>query len=298
MRSLNGVLLVSGLLAAGCNSSPNRELDNAPVGSDVQVTKQDGALVEGRLTAKDAGTVRVEKGATKRTVPRSEIVDVRVKDEKAVAEEPVLPPRATFREVTIPESTKISVKLNTPVSSETSKVEDAVEAELIEPVIIDGQEVLPTGSLVKGVVTSAEPTGKVKGRASLAVRFRSIESDGVKYPIDAQFSRLAKSEKGDDVKRVGIPAIGGAVIGGIIGGGKGAAIGAAAGGGAGTAAVLMTAGDPVTLAEGATLSLTIGLPVDVRGITPRASRPEPRALCTSYFPPSVSLLRVRRAPLP
>ena len=264
MRSLSGVLVVSGLLAAGCGSSPDRELDNTPVGSDVQVTRQDGALVEGKLAAKDEGTVRVEKGATKRTVPRSEIVDVRVKDEKAVAEEPVIPARATFRELTIPESTKIAIKLNSPVSSETSRVEDAVEAELIEPVIVDGQEVLPTGSLVRGEVTSAVPTGKVKGRASLALRFRSIESDGVKYPIDAQFARLAESEKSDDVKRVAIPAAGGAIIGAIIGGKKGAAIGAAAGGGAGTAAVLMTAGDPVTLGEGATLSLTIGQPVDVR----------------------------------
>ena len=264
MRSLSGVLVVSGLLAAGCGSSPDRQLDNTPVGSDVQVTRQDGALVEGKLAAKDAGTVRVEKGATTRTVPRSEIVDVRVKDDKSPVEETVVPARATFREVTIPESTKIALKLNTPVSSETSRVEDAVEAELIEPVIIDGQEVLPTGSLVKGVVTSAEPTGKVKGRASLALRFHSIESDGVKYPIDARFSRLAPSEKSDDVKRVAIPAAGGAVIGAIIGGKKGAAIGAAAGGGAGTAAVLMTAGDPVTLGEGTHLSLTIGQPVDVR----------------------------------
>lgn len=265
MRILNTVLIAGGLLAAGCNSSPDRQIDNAPVGSDVQVTRQDGALVEGKLAAKDAGTVRVENGATKRTVPRSEIVDVRVKDANAPEPAvPVIPPRATFKEVTIPETAKISIKLTSPVSSETSRVEDAVEAELAEPVIIDGDEVLPTGSLVKGVVTSAVPTGKVKGRASLALRFQSIEADGVKYPIDAQFSRLAKSEKGDDVKRVGIPAIGGAVIGGIIGGGKGAAIGAAAGGGAGTAAVLMTAGDPVTLAEGATLSLTIGQPVDVR----------------------------------
>src|SRR6185369_12833454 len=92
MRSLSGVLLVSGLLAAGCTSSPNSEIDKAPVGSDVQVTRQDGALVEGKLAAKDANTVRVEKGATQRTVPRSEIVDVRVKDEKSDGRTPEAAP--------------------------------------------------------------------------------------------------------------------------------------------------------------------------------------------------------------
>jgi hypothetical protein len=143
-------------------------------------------------------------------------------------------------------------------------VEDPIDAELAEPVVIEGDTVLPAGSAIKGVVTSAVPTGKVKGRASLELHFRSISADGVTYPIDARFARLAPSEKSDDVKKIAIPAVGGAIIGAIIGGKKGAAIGATAGGGAGTAAVLMDAGDPVVLGDGAVLSLTIGQPVDVR----------------------------------
>ena len=89
--------------------------------------------------------------------------------------------------------------------------------------------------------------GKVKGRASLGLHFSAVAvaNRDETTPIDADVSFVSESSKSDDVKKIAIPAAGGAAVGAIIGGKKGAAIGGAIGGGAGTAVVLSTSGDEV-----------------------------------------------------
>jgi hypothetical protein len=173
-------------------------------------------------------------------------------------------PEPGYREVTIPAGTRIGVRLNSPVSSKGSRVEDPVDATIIAPVRISRAEVVPAGSHVKGLVAAAEPSGRVKGRARLALRFRTLTIGGDAYPIAAQVSRVAPATKTADAEKIGIPAVGGAVVGAIVGGGKGAAIGAAAGGGAGTAVVLATPGKEVSLPRGSVIALTLQKPVTIR----------------------------------
>jgi hypothetical protein len=139
-----------------------------------------------------------------------------------------------------------------------------IRGEVLNAIMIDGVPAIPSGSVVSGVVTSVRPSGRVKGRATLELRFDQLTAHGETHDLDARFARTAPSAKESDVKKIGIPAVGGAVVGGIIGGSKGAAIGAAAGGGAGTAIVLTSAGPDVTLAEGTVLSLTAGRLIVVR----------------------------------
>jgi ribosome maturation factor RimP len=259
-KRLHGIALA--LMLAGAACSRGTDLEKVPVGSEVQLTRQDGGVVEGKLAARDAQVVKVSVGRTTRAVPRKDIADVRVVDpnDKPAA----LPPIAKFREYTIPAGTRVSVRLNEAVNSGTSKAGQAVSATLADPVTIDGVQVLPAGSPVRGEVTAADASGKVKGRASLAMDFRSVSAHGESHPLGAHFSMVAPATKKSDAKKIGIPAAGGAIVGAIIGGGKGAAIGAAAGGGAGTAAVLMTPGKEVGLASGAEVAVTTGAPFDVK----------------------------------
>ena len=169
-----------------------------------------------------------------------------------------------YHEYTIPAGTRIAVRLANTVSSESSRVEDPVSATLTSPVMIDGARVLPAGSVLRGDVVSVQRSGRVKGRASLGLRFDTLTARGHSYPVVARVSRVAPATKADDAKKIGIPAAAGAAIGAIVGGGKGAAIGAAVGGGAGTAVVLSTPGKPVTLARGRVLTLSLARSVDVR----------------------------------
>jgi hypothetical protein len=168
------------------------------------------------------------------------------------------------REVTIPAGTPVSARLETAVHSKTSRVEDPVTATVTAPVTIGGTEVLPTGSTIAGHVTAVEPSGKVKGRAQLALRFRTLRVGSTSYPIAAQVTRIAPATKQEDAEKIAFPAVGGAIVGALVGGKEGAAIGAAAGGGAGTAVVLATAGKEVSLPRGTVLALRLQEAVRVR----------------------------------
>jgi hypothetical protein len=171
------------------------------------------------------------------------------------------------REATLPAGTRLQVVLDTGVGSDTSRVEEAVQGHLASPVVVHGDTVLAQGTRVGGVVTSAERSGKVKGRAHIAVRFDTItpRGDDERYRIrTAAIQRTAASTKKKDAVKVGGGAAGGAIIGAIVGGKKGAAIGTAVGGGAGTAAVLATRGDEVHLPKGSPLTLRLSEPVTIR----------------------------------
>jgi len=172
-----------------------------------------------------------------------------------------------FREVTIPAGTRLPIVLDTSVGSDTSHAEQPVQAHLSESIVVHGHTVLPSGSHVRGVVTDATRSGKVKGLAHLAVRFNTVSprGDDERYTFHAgAVSRTAEATKKRDAMEIGVPAAGGAVVGGLIGGKKGALIGGAAAGGAGTAVVLNQRGKEVHLGKGAALTLKLTEPLTVR----------------------------------
>ena len=126
--------------------------------------------------------------------------------------------------------------LKSAVASDTSKVEDTVRAALRQPVVVDGQTVLPVGTELVGTVTDVERSGRVKGRARVAYRFSSLRHDAERYDITtAPIAHQAEATKKKDAVKIGIGAGAGAAIGAILGGGDGAAKGAAIGGAGGTA---------------------------------------------------------------
>ena len=171
------------------------------------------------------------------------------------------------REVTLPVGTRLPVVLDTGVGSDTSRVEQPVQAHIARAIVVNGQTVLPAGTRVSGVVTDARRSGKVKGLAHVGVRFDTLAPRGVdeRYQIrTSAVGRTAPSTKKKDALEIGAPAAGGAIIGALIGGKKGAAIGTAAGGGAGTAVVLSTRGKEVHLPKGSALTLRLSAPVTIR----------------------------------
>ncbi|HEY7171088.1 MAG TPA: YMGG-like glycine zipper-containing protein [Vicinamibacterales bacterium] len=166
-----------------------------------------------------------------------------------------------FKEVTIPAGTSLSVKLLSAVASNTSHVEDAVKGSISRAVIIDGLTAVPEGTPISGTVVEANESGRVKGRASVGIKFDrlSIRNESQKVQT-AAVRREAEADKKSDVKKGGIGAGLGAVVGGVIGGGKGAAIGAVAGG---TGTVLATKGGEVEVPAGTVVSVLLQEPLTV-----------------------------------
>lgn len=136
---------------------------------------------------------------------------------------------------------------------------------VVDDVKVDDRVVIPLGSTVKGMVADSKRSGRVKGRAYMALRFTEVVlPNGQSYPIHAaSVSRLAPTTKKKDAMMIGGGAGIGTAIGAIAGGGKGAAIGAAAGGGAGTGAVLATRGKETGFSSGTTLNVKLTQPVKI-----------------------------------
>jgi len=176
-------------------------------------------------------------------------------------------PVEQFLEVTIPVGTTLPVTLDDGVSSNGSRVDEPVRAHLTRPVSVDGVVALPAGTELSGAVVDAERSGKVKGRARVAIKFDSLRTADTKETVSiraTEVSATAKSGVKKDAAKIGIGAGIGAGVGALLGGGKGAAIGAAAGGGGGTAYVMSERGDEVGLGRGAAVSVKLLEPLKVR----------------------------------
>lgn len=201
----------------------------------------------------------------KPVVSASELEDVDAGDasENVVIEEPGFvgnllgeKPRVFL---TISEGESLELELRQLISTETAGSGDRFDAVLAKPVLVEGREALPRGTVVSGHVAHAERSDKVKGRATLTLEFDSLTaSSGEKHHLDAEPVHFeARSTKKDDAVKIGGAGGVGALIGGIVGGKKGAAIGAGVGAGAGTGVVLATRGEEVVLEEGARLDTVL-----------------------------------------
>jgi hypothetical protein len=176
--------------------------------------------------------------------------------------EPPPPPAPAFREVTIPAGTSLSVTLLNTLASNKSQVEDPIKGSLAKAVTVSGVTALPVGTQILGSVTEAAESGRVKGKASVSFRFNRLVVDGETIRVQtATVHREAAGDTKSDVKKGGLGAGAGAIVGGVLGGGKGAAIGAVAGG-AGT--VLATKGKEVEIPSGTAVSVLVQDPITVR----------------------------------
>jgi len=257
MRLLT-VGLVAALSALGCNRADSATAAKTP---EALAANSATATPATGTAASPAAPANRDEAAVTPAASAVPATDVRPAEAAA---------STAWRELTIPAGTALPVVLDTTVGSDISRVEQPVHAHLARGVVVRGVTVLPAGSAVSGVVTNAVRSGKVKGRAHVAMRFDSLtpRGDDERYRIrTSAVGRTAAATKKQDAVKIGAPAAGGAVIGAIVGGKKGAAIGGAVGGGGGTAVVLSTRGKEVHMGKGSvvTVRLTEPLTVKVRG---------------------------------
>ena len=167
--------------------------------------------------------------------------------------------------VTLPEGTVITVRLNERVSSKDSSPGDRFTATVVQPVQVDGKDVIPKGAAVTGTVTDAKARGKIKGSATLRLVLDSVTINDKKY--DIQTTAVARSMQGKGKRTAefgGGGAAAGALIGGLAGGGKGLGIGLLAGGAAGLAGGAFTGNKDIEMPAETLLSFKLLKPVDVK----------------------------------
>ena len=214
------VLVLAGFLAASCEQLTSRPS-----------SKADGDAQGGAATTSAAAKSRGRQGgsAESRSAP-----------------------------LVLPEGTSVPVVLETALSSATSNAGDLVVARVSKDVVVGERVVVPADTEVRGRVTAAVRSGKVKGRARLAVTFDRMMVRGREQAVDMEpIDITARPQKKRDGAMIAGGAGAGAIIGAIADGGHGAGIGALIGAGAGTGAVLLTRGQEVQLPAGGKWTLQV-----------------------------------------
>ncbi|MGH9721547.1 MAG: hypothetical protein ACRD8O_15160 [Bryobacteraceae bacterium] len=144
-------------------------------------------------------------------------------------------------EVAVPAGARLRVRLGETLDTARNSPGDTFTATLDEPVVADGKVILPKGTRFSGRVVNSAPSGRLKGRAVLALALDSYEVNGKAHPIStATVSRASSAHKKRNWLWIGGGSGAGAAVGALAGGGKGALIGAGAGAAAGTAGAAVT----------------------------------------------------------
>lgn len=176
----------------------------------------------------------------------------------------------------VPNGTRLVAVLNTPLSTKTTTGGERFAMEVTSPSQY-------RGAIIEGTIGTAERSGRVSGRAEMALNFETIRlRSGQTYRFTGLIDSV-KNANGDTVginnegavrdgnqttktvTRAGIGAALGALIGAIAGGGQGAAIGAGVGAGAGAGSVILQGRDDLRLDSGTEFSLTSSAPANLRG---------------------------------
>jgi hypothetical protein len=163
----------------------------------------------------------------------------------------------------IPAGQELDVRLSTPLSSETARVEQRFDATTVADLTQDGRVLVPAGSLVRGVVSGVEPAKRgLDRKGSLTLSFDQITVRGRVYPIHGNATSVFKSRGIRDEKgTAGVGAGVGGVLGGVLGGWTGAVLGAIIGAGG---AIVATTGKDVDLSPGTMMRVRIDSPVTLR----------------------------------
>lgn len=162
----------------------------------------------------------------------------------------------------IPEGQEIDVRLQSELTSDTAQVEDRFEATTVVDLYRDNEVLIPTGSVLRGVVRTVDKATRTDRKGSLTVSFDQVTVRGRTYPMRGTVTQAIESEgmKGE-ASKIGAGAGVGAIIGGILGGVKGALLGVLIGGGGTIAA---TEGQNVTLPAGTVLRVRLDTPPNIR----------------------------------
>ena len=175
----------------------------------------------------------------------------------------IAPAQTTKRRVAsatiVPIGTELRLRLNKDLSSKDSRAGDRFTANVVGSSF--------KGARVTGHISSIRKSGRVSGRTTMTLAFDSIQTRegrrGVMHgemirlydrdsstKVDEEGSAESGSRGKQTLKRSGIGAAAGAVVGGLIGGGKGVAAGLIIGGAAGAGSIAIEGSKELRLEAG------------------------------------------------
>ena len=237
----------------------------ASAGSVASPTDSPAPVVAARVEAPSPAEETLAAAPAAAPAPVDEVPPAPAVD--ARASEPPQPdtPRRSFEELVVRADAVIGLQMDGMISSDRARVEDRVVARVSRDVRVGSTVAIPAGARALGNVVVVERGGRVKERATLGIRFHTLElADGSRLTISTDtIYRYGEAPGNGSAAKIGGGAVAGAILGAIINGGKGAAIGAATGAGAGTAAVMTGERSAAVFPAGSDVTARILSPVTV-----------------------------------
>lgn len=172
------------------------------------------------------------------------------------------PPPTPVAGIQIPVGTAITVRMIDGVDSGRSRLGQTFRASVDDPVIINGQTVIPRGADAVAKLVEDQQSGKFEGRTILTLALTDITVNGQMIDTTTgDVSKASNSRGARTAKVVGGATALGAIIGALAGGGRGAAVGAASGAAVGGGAEVLTKGQQVKIPSETRLTFTLQQPI-------------------------------------
>jgi len=194
----------------------------------------------------------------------------------------------------VPSGTALMVRLDTTLATFSNKAGDPFRASLTQPVVVNGETVIPAGSVVEGRVTKVNAPRRISGKPTIGILPEAvILPTGERYYLDATLTDT--SVKGTDVNNEGqfkgsghdrrdtieqgAGTAGGMLVGGLVGGPVGMLVGGAIGAG-GTTTHWLVKHRGAVLPAGTQLTLELNRPMSMTN----SATPPPPATANASTP--------------
>jgi hypothetical protein len=176
----------------------------------------------------------------------------------------------------VPAGTALMVKLETTLATFSNKAGDPFQGSLTQPVVLNGQTVIPAGARIEGRVTKVAEPRRIAGKPTIGILPEAlILPTGERFFLDATLVDTNAGRDTDvnnegefkgpghdrrDQLETGGGTAGGMLIGGLVGGPVGIVVGGAIGAGA-TGAHYLSKHRSATLPAGTTLTIELNRPL-------------------------------------
>jgi hypothetical protein len=175
----------------------------------------------------------------------------------------------------VPAGTAMMVRLETTLATFSNKPGDPFRGSVTQPIVVNGQTLIPAGAIVEGRVTKVAEPRRISGKPTIGILPEAvIMPTGERYYLDATLTdtnipgtdvnsegqfKGTGHDRGDQIE-VGGGAAGGMLIGGLVGGPVGIVVGGAIGAG-GTTTHWLIKHRSAILPSGTELTLELNRPL-------------------------------------